>query len=273
MRKTIIVILVTLMVFLAFFIISGGYLSKTANFNPQSGIRIESNPPSRVFINDQEVGITPFQKPPIDTSDDRMLSGNYLIKLQSEKGSWEKYVTLYPGTRTVIIREIGKDKVSSSGEVVTLETGQGVLILSDPEQANVEVDGKFFGKTPVLIKDLNLGDHQFSIKKEGFLPRTIKSSLTNGYRFNLSVDLAKIQTNLDSNTPIIQVLKKVKIIGTTNGFLRVRKTPSLSGIEIARLNEGEIVEVTEDLTAWKKIKLEDGPEGYISKQFVEEIAY
>ena len=64
--------------------------------------------------------------------------------------------------------------------------------------------------------------------------------------------------------------KKVKVINTGIGFLRVRSEPSVNGQELGRLNEGDEVVTLEEKGGWYKISFE-GKEGWISGSYVEEV--
>jgi len=60
----------------------------------------------------------------------------------------------------------------------------------------------------------------------------------------------------------------VKVLDTGTGWLRVRKSPGLTGEEIDRVKTGETFPVLERQPEWIKIKLKNGQEGWVSSAFV-----
>lgn len=58
----------------------------------------------------------------------------------------------------------------------------------------------------------------------------------------------------------------------TNEFLNVRATPNVSGELVVRLDQGNVVTVTEFINAgWAKVKLADGKEGFVSVQYISKL--
>ncbi|KKQ67006.1 MAG: PEGA domain protein [Candidatus Daviesbacteria bacterium GW2011_GWA2_38_24] len=269
MRKTLFLTLVFISVILIALRFFSKPLNSYFNFQPRSGIRVESNTKAKVFINKQEVGETPFQKEDLKT-------GEHMVELKADKYTWQGYVRTNPGTLTIVNRELSENTTQSTGEVISLEKGNGkgngLLILSNPSEADVEIDGKIVGKTPLSVDDPSPGEHQFMVSKNGFLKRSIRSVLTDGFKLVMSVDLSLSELDLTKlQTSPIESTQYVLIKPTPTGFLRVRSEPSISGNEIGRVLPGEKLVLLEDLNTWKKIKLTDGREGYVSSQYVEKL--
>lgn len=61
----------------------------------------------------------------------------------------------------------------------------------------------------------------------------------------------------------------VEILDTPVGFLRVRKEPSTSSEELARVNPGEFYSLLDEESGWYKIEYEDAKEGWVSSQYAE----
>lgn len=232
-------------------------------FQEKSGLKISSSPQgAQVFLDDELVGQTPYENKDLSPKE-------YSIKLTSDKASWESRVKLNPGTETIIGRDLSGSGLSSAGEILSLEKGKGVTILSFPEQALVSIDGKDSGKTP-LKADLSSGDHIFMIALPGFLTRSIKATSVDGFNLIVNVSLAASEKEtalVKEQTPVA----KVSVLPTSTGFLRVRDKPSLSGQEIARVAPGDSLELLEEQDGWDKIKLPDGKEGFVSADFVKKI--
>lgn len=231
-------------------------------YQTKAGIRVTSTPPSTVFINGIEVGKTLYE-------DDSLKVGKYQVELRSEKGQWKGLVELVGGRITLVNRELSPTAATSSGEVLVLNEGRGVVITSSPSEAEVEIDGKSYGKTPLSIYDLPDGDHVFLLSAEGYLKRSIQAKLPEKMSLHLDVDLALSEVSL-VNSSVVPVVSEQKLVvkDTPVGFLRVRDKPSLSGKELGKASPGDSLIMLEDLSGWYKIKLDDGTEGYVSASYV-----
>ena len=64
--------------------------------------------------------------------------------------------------------------------------------------------------------------------------------------------------------------KKVKVLATPTGWLRVRDLPGLDGKEVARVNPGDILSVLEEKTEWIKVAITAG-EGWVSSAYLEAV--
>ncbi len=174
-------------------------------------------------------------------------------------------------TLTVINRELSSIPQGAAGEVLTLEKGQGVVVLSYPDQAQIEVDGKIYEKTPVSV-DIPAGEHSFTVSKGNYLKRSIKASIPQGYALTLSVDLALSEPDLTQVTAsVITTTPKVIVKNTPTGFLRVREQATTSSKEVARVAPGDELILIEEMGNWSKVRLEDGKEGFVSNTYVDKM--
>lgn len=271
MKKTILIILAFLSVIALIVRFSSKPLEQVLGIKQRAGLRVESNTKAKVFVNKKEVGEVPFQS-------EELSEGEYLIEVAPQAGStesaktssWQGYVRLNGGTLTVVNRELTEKEAASSGEVITLEKGKGVTIVSTPSSAEVTIDGQVKGRTPLSISDLPPGEHQFLISKDNFLKRSIRANLVEGFNLNLSVDLALTEADLSKIATIpIETSKQVVVRKTPTGFLRVRSGPSTTSSEVTRVSPGEKLVLLEELTGWVKIKTSDGKEGYVAAAYVE----
>lgn len=257
------------LIFLSIFILSLQFSSVATKFlanKEKAGIKILSAPSdAEVFIDGSPAGQTPFE-------DEDLEQRTVHVKLKSGLASWVGQVKLNGGTVTIVNRELSEDEASSSGEVLTLTKGGGVNIISDPEGAEVEVDGKTYGRTPNFV-NIGSGEHIFVLSKTGYLKRSIKALVPTGFNLGLNVDLALSELDLSNIvTPPVTVTEKLKVLSTPTGFLRIRDKPSLTGKEITRVLPGDELILLEELTSWDKVRLISGKEGYVSSQYVEKIS-
>lgn len=253
---------------LSVFILTLRFSSATAKFltdKQKAGVKIMTTPENaEVSLNGEVSGETPFV-------DENLKPGIINVRLKSDFTSWVRDIKLINGTVTIINRELAEDEASSSGEILTLSEGGGANIISDPEGAEVEIDGKANGKTPTFV-NLGAGEHIFVLSKTGYLKRSIKALIPTGFTLGLSVDLALSELDLSNiAAPSITITEKLKVLSTPTGFLRVRDKPKLTGKEIARVLEGDELILLEDLNSWKQVRLTDGKEGYVSSEYVEKI--
>ena len=232
----------------------------------RSGISVISVPEGAiVFLDTKEAGQTPFEDKNLETRE-------YLVKLEKEGASWQGRVKLNPGTVTIINRDLAPDEASSSGEVLSLSKGRGITIVSNPSDAEVEIDGKIYGKTPISISLLS-GEHTVVISHPSYLKRSIRVNLPEGFNLTVSVDLALSEADLTTIlAPVITQTEEVLVLQTPTGFLRVRDKPSLSGKEIAQVKPGDILVLLEESGSWDRVRLPDGTEGFVSSTYVEKKA-
>ena len=238
-------------------------LTSMLNFTPRAGLRVEASREASVSIDNQEVGRTPFQG-------EDFIPGDHLVSLKEDKNFWQGYVKLNSGTLSVVTRELAPNQASSSGEIITLEQGKGVSIISSPDAADVEIDSKPLGKTPLYVADLDPGEHFFLISHNNFLKSSIKAMLVAGYQLNINVDLAISDVHFTqiATTPI-QSSPQVIIKQTPTNFLRVRSGPSVGSNEVGKVVPGDTLVLLEELPSWYRVKLPDGKEGYISSSYAE----
>lgn len=236
-------------------------LSKNFNLRQRTGIRVQANKEVKVYINQKEVGVTPY------ASED-FPEGEHFVKIGEGEAFWQGYVRLNPGTWALVNRELSEGIATGSGEIITLEKGSGAMIVSDPDASDVEVDSKPYGKTPLLVTGLGAGEHVFMVSHGNFLKKSIKAQVIDGYRLNLKVDLAISEVEPSGKTPFLLAPKMVTVKVTPTGFLRVRSKPVLNAPEIARVLPGDSLEVLEELPSWFKVELSDGKEGYVASVYV-----
>lgn len=269
MRKTLIFILVFLSLISIGLQLGSGYIAKILGVNSKAGIRIESNKKSQVLINSNAVGETPYQ-------DENLVPGDYLIDLKdseataSAKSLWQGYAKLNQGTLTIVVRDLAETKEASAGEIISLEKGQGATIISSPTGAEVFIDGKVVGRTPITVPTIGAGEHQFIISRENFLKRSIRSKVIEDLNLVINVDLALSEADLTNlpSTPISSS-QEIVIKNTPTGFLRVRESASLNGKEIGQVKPKETLVLLEETPGWVRIRLKDGKEGWVSSAYIQ----
>lgn len=262
--------------FLALFLRFGlRFTLESIGFATKAGIKVTSMPEATVFLDGMEVGQTPYQNENLKVGEYRVeiKAGEKDGQSHAPNGAWQGIVKLNSGTLSVVNRELSPSVASSSGEILVLNKGRGVILTSNPAGASVEVDGKFYEKTPLTIADLENGEHTFLFSYQGYLKRSIRASLPTNLSLAIAVDLAISEADLGTvvSEPEAAKVSKVVVQQTPTGFLRVRDKPSLSGKEIDRLSPEDEVVLLEELQGWMRIRLKDSSEGYISSSYAQKI--
>lgn len=263
MKKTLLtLILIVSLIVLVFKFVS--FLPQALGIKQTAGIRIQSDPDGAdVAINGESLGKTPYGADDLEAKE-------VSIKLSSSSGSWEGSVVLAPQTMTFVNRELTLEPLSSAGEILSLDKGSGVTVISSPSGAEVSTDGESLGKTPGTFKAAE-GEHTFVISHNGFINRSIKATVPKDYNLKLVVDLAASEEIVEPSQPLVSTVSKVTVLETPTGFLRVRDKASTAGEEINRVSPGDKLEFIEVSGSWTKIKLDNGSEGFVSSQYVTQI--
>jgi hypothetical protein len=265
MKRSLYLILV--LVALIILAVRGAALSYNLLFESEkkAGVKVLSVPEgAEIELNGAVVGRTPFE-----TSD--LIEGTFDIKIRSDGINWQGRVGIDGGTRAIINREFSKESSSSAGETLTLKQGQGVTIISGVVGAEVEIDGKVVGKTPVSVNIAD-GEHTFVLSHPGYLKRSIRALLPSDYNLIVNVDLALTEANLtDIVTPTTTSTEKVVVKNTPTGFLRVRDKASTTSREVGRVKPKDELVLLEEISGWVRVRLPDGKEGYVSEDYVEKI--
>jgi hypothetical protein len=263
MKKIILLILVFISLVILIARFSATPLSVILGVKERAGIRVLSKPEGAlVYINDAYAGKTPYEDSNLEVLE-------YKISIQSDNGNWDGRVKLKTGTLTVINRELSPDQATSSGEILTLEKGQGVTVISSPSEADIEVDGKIYGKTPTLV-NITSGEHTFVLSRANYLKRSIKAVVPEDFNLTLNVDLSLSEADLTNIPTEPQTQTTILIVkATPTGFLRVREKPTINSAEVVRLKPKDEVSLIEDLGDWYRIRLQNGKEGYVSAAYVD----
>lgn len=247
-------------------------------FNEQeSGILIETEPKAKVFIDNIEVGTTPYES--------NRKAGEINLKIKPEQtgdvvlDDYETKINLVPGVRTIIKRTFKTKGEDSSGAIVSFEKIGGddafVSVVSIPDNAQVIIDGKNYGYTPLRV-EIQAGDHTLSISSEKYLEKTLPIKVYKGYKLTASIKLARQEEQSQEVTTIpIQssVLGRIKINKTDIGFLRVRSGANTGFPEVAQVKPDEEYDILEEGENGKWYKIKVGElEGWVSAEFVTKIS-
>lgn len=268
-------------------------------------IQVNSNPKAIVYVDNAQVGSTPFMN-------DKIKTGEHTVKLVPEGSdtnliSWEGKIDLSPGVMIVINRNLGESDFSSSGQTLTLEKvgskdKASLSVTSIPDNSVVKIDGEPKGFTPLSIDSFKPGSYLVTVSSPGYEEESISAKPESGYKLIVNVQLArKIEGIEDSTasaeqeeatsssstqtspTPTPKVKASVTpssskeiekpyvtIKDTPTGWLRVRSEPKTSASEVAKVDPGKNYPyLGEKENGWLKIEYEKGKEGWISATYAD----
>lgn len=279
MNKKVLAIILLFLVVLGL----GGYKLYASRPKGISGLRVVSQPPTSIFLNDKLIGKTPYE--------DKHPPGEYILKLIPEEGSsqissWQGKINLLPQVLTYVRRDLGTSELTSAGEIVHLEKLQDpdaqIAVFSTPDAAVVLLDGAEKGVTPLTIREAVPGEHDVAVNITGFTGRTVRVQTIPAFKVTVNFQLALSQgtqeaTISGSGSPTVppggetEELKKpyVVIKDTETDFLRVRMGPSRAATEVAQLKPGQKVPYLEEQNGWYKVVYEENKEGWISGKYGE----
>lgn len=283
-------IISTVLALLGIFIVGFAVLLFLGVFkDQQSGILVESDPVATVYINGEEVGKTPYEA--------NRESGEVSLRVKPDPiegvilDDYETKIDLVPGIRTIVKRVFRETEEYSSGVVVSFDKLGGlesfVTVVSVPDNAQVIIDGKVYGYTPLRVK-IPAGDHTLVVSTDKYLEKSLPIRVYSGYKLTASVKLAKSdkpkepeQLAVLGETAQTPSLGRIKINKTDTGFLRVRSGANTGFPEIAQVKPDEEYDILEEgeNASWYKIKIvsttNEGAtneiEGWVSSEFVTKI--
>src|SRR3989338_3183801 len=267
-------------VFVRFFILN--------NQNVFGRVKVVSSPVASVFINNLDVGKTPYEE--------KYKIGEYILKLipegtATDTASWQGKVKIYKNALTYVNRELGSSDVTSAGEIFTTtkmekpaksnDLGE-IYVETEPQGAIVYLDNDEKGVAPLILSEVLKGDHELSVFMPKFLRRTQKINVDPGYIVNAAFKLAIDQSSQAAKatgdkqkgkqeaTASAKTGKTTIVIkDTPTGFLRVREEPAVTASEEAQVKPGEKFDLLDEDNGWYKIEYEKGKEGWVYSQYAE----
>lgn len=302
MKKKLLIIISVVVLFLIFIFVRFFWLDKQ---NAAGKIKILSSPAATVFLDNVAVGKTPYEVNNQKIGEYTVK----LIPDEADKKTvtWEGKIPVYKNTLTYVSRELGTSDLTSAGEILTVvpmtnkpngKTGQ-VSVETDPAGAIIYLDNDEKGVASLLLEDVPEGDHELAVYLPGFFRRALKIRVEKGYQvkamFKLALDQShkSLESELEDarkqasaeaekkateeakteekSTTSTSSGKKVEILDTGVGYLNVRSEPSVDGELVTKLDPGDQYEYTETKDGWYHLKLENGKDGWVSGDYVNEV--
>lgn len=202
-----------------------------------SGYIIVTSEPSgaMVYLNEQQVGATPYQG--------RNIAGNYQLRLQ--------HPFHYDHTEVFTLKEGETNNLP----IVKLKPRFGYYqITSTPSGAEVWIDGKMEGKTPLTKKQIGSGHHTLSLRYPGYHEQNESFEIKDGDNKNFEIKLKEAFgiLSITSDPADARIFIDGKELGTTpyannnypsgNYQLRVSKEMHLDVTENVTVKDNEKTE-------------------------------
>lgn len=109
-------------------------------------------------------------------------------------------------------------------------------------------------------------------------PSTEASLMYKGYKSSNKLDSSftfyiPVYDNMETNqNNTDNKEKKVQVVDCEGAYLNLRATPSSSSNILAHLDNGTVMtQILDDGSGWVKVRLDNGTEGYVSKQYISEV--
>ena len=204
--------------------------------------------------------------------------GTINIRLGEEGlGWWQRKIELRKNISTVINWTFDKTEKTSGGYILSMEKqsskNAGLILASLPSGAAVSIGGEIRGDTPLAISDLGEGDKEVNIMLPGFKTISVGIRPIIGYRMLIEAILAREEkaaaTPETNNTQLTLIggTKKIKILPTETGWLRVRGGSNLDSPEIGKVRMGEEYEYYSETKEWIEINF-GGKKGWVASKYV-----
>ncbi len=163
---------------------------------PQAFLKVTSSPSSKILLFGGEIGESPLQKKDLKV-------GSYEITLKakvqtfSDQANEETFkevefkqkIDLNPSSVTSVNYEFAPSQKFSSGEILDLRGGAGISVVTEPDNAEVTLNGESLG-TSTVSQVIDSGVHKLKISKEGYITREIGINIESGFRLTVWVALA-----------------------------------------------------------------------------------
>jgi len=257
-------------------VLASVFLSGCSLSPKKSGMEIMSYPTAKVYINNKEMGSTPYKNLDLKPGDNE-------VKLVAGTREWKRTIELQNNINTVIDWQFGDESNGDSGYILYLEkTGDkkaSLLVNTTPDKTTVKIDGEVKGISPIKVNELVEGDRQLIIAFPGYKDVNVFMKAIAGYQLVVNAQLAEekndvnqiIETPIEATSSALSVDQgeKITVKETETGWLKVRETASSSSKEVTKVKPGESYVLLEEDNDWYKIDLGSSKSGWISTTYAE----
>jgi len=245
----------------------------------KAGLEISSYPQAKVFLDDEDLGTTPFKKTDIKP-------GELTLRLVPQDPSlteWSRKLILNRGTTTIVSYEFSAVLDKDSSQLLYFEKSSkkdeaSLIITSRPDGASISIDGQMKGITPLPLENLPEQDTQIMLSFPGYQTEEILARPIKSFRLVAEVKLAHddlpasdLSGQDSASASATTTSEQIEILDTPTGWLRVRSGPATTASETAKIDPGDIFPFLGEENDWYQIELEDGSKGWISGRYAKKI--
>src|SRR3989344_5756685 len=149
-----------------------------------AALQVTSASEAAVFLDGKHLGKTPFYS-------EQLKAGSHTLKITASEASFLTQITLRESTLTVVNRQLSDNFMAQSGEILSLEPQKtSLLVISEPGDADLTIDGQLVGKTPVLKDDIKEWEHKLQISREGYASREFAIKIVPNFQLSANITLA-----------------------------------------------------------------------------------
>lgn len=281
--------------FLFVVIIATMFSSCTLIRQPQGGLKIDTSMPATVYLDDKNMGSTPFILNPLDVK-------KYQLRVVPTDGSlvpYETVVKVFSNFETTVDWQFATTGDASSGFI--FEEGKAnsaklaeLEIVTSPDNVPISINGKNEGFSPLVLDKLTQGDYKLELQAPGYISSSRDVRLIQGKRLVItaklarkplaiatpSAQLAPLPTPSPSAVPkatpksmpsatITTAKPYIEVLDTPTGYLKVRGGPSTMFPVLGQLDIGDTVpyDGQETVDHWFKIAYEATNSAWVSGQY------
>lgn len=243
----------------------------------RGALQVTSTPLSKVYLDGKLVGQTPLCKCDLNSM---IEVGDHALRIVPNEGNFDPFeqkITINPKVLTVVDRTFGAQALAEATIIslnpLTDKNQSSISVISFPISAQVFLDNTLQGQTPLLINNVTQSDHELKLTKQGYKDKTVRIRSVLGYKLDalifLGIDqqIASVSATPIASASATSFSSKIIILQTPTGFLRVRKTSSISSETIGEVKPGETYDLIDEKGGWYEIKFKDEVNGWVSSQY------
>lgn len=138
-----------------------------------------------VYVDDELLGAFPY-------TSEQIKSGEHKVTLKGNGVEYDVTLDFAPNSEVVIKRDLGVSQVFSAGQNFWFEkdkTDAVLNVISEPNGADVYIDGTKVGNTPYSSNDLTVGDYDLRVEANGYEAQSARIEITKNHKLNASFSL------------------------------------------------------------------------------------
>jgi hypothetical protein len=159
----------------------------------KAGLQVKTNDvPAGIYLNGKYMEKSPF-------INQELKPGDYTLEIRPDNNTLSPYqtnISLKKGALTVVNWKPGNRPETSGGFIYEMEylrnkKNSEISITTIPDGAIINVDGQARGFSPVLVEEVQPGEHEYEVSLPSYETQKNQINAIAGYRMNVTVKLAK----------------------------------------------------------------------------------